>query len=962
MRDEDRRQGVESSISHRSNNADGRVTVAAAWLLSLVVAILLLPVGIVLRNTMAGTPAAGTFTVTPDSLSDAVAATAAEFRVDESGAATYAIPLFTAPGVAGVVPQLSLRYSSQGAGGPLGKGWSISGLSAISRCRATRESGDFIVSGIATDGDPAPINYTATDRYCLDGQRLLPTAVETAGACAAVAGMTVERMSTELQSHQRVCAYTPTSATAGVAFFTVERKDGSTSWYGDRDSNATANRADAYVNATAAGKTAFALSWAQTRFQDSTGNYIDYTYHEALDAAAGEHLPATVSYTGKTALQGQTVSSQAPFAQITFVYQNRPASEQVKGYAAGGQITQAHRLTAVRSESDGIQLRHYRLDYAPSASGSGMDTLVALQECRDATQAVCGAPTTFAWSQARAEFATKEYPANLPFGSIEKWRGFKQGDVDGDGRQDIVYIKEGSAGEACPSEYIYTAFSVLDASGRPSYVQGPTQCTTPAGSLGISRRGDGGWQLMDYNGDGRDDLFISSPVGQGWRLFLSTGRGTAKVFDDTNNVIGGLSPAIPSTDDKNRQVQRADLNGDGLPDIVYDSGGMKTRLMERQGAAFVFGAERSIVLQSSIPCMMCFDEKKVANWPDVGAMQIHDLNGDGSSDLLMQTELNKELAGDGNFRNEWYLEAYRVAEVTTTSIRLVTHGYWLDRYHQRRNGITSSYDYIVQPKFADINGDGLTDLLLKDTGGLWDYRLNSGQGFIAPVSLGAISYDQHLQPVDVNGDGRADIAYVNTAYSGGSEIGKKYFARLARPDGTISSSSMEIGGNAFLCEGYNCDPNQKLPIFMDADADGSLDFMSLRLSNNPDLFLSRAVDRFVPRDVIVKVTNGYGAETDIAYAPLTLKDFYRPDTGAFNGVPNGRGSPVFDLLVPTYAVKQVSSTSAQGGVPAAKSTLHYRYNGAKMQSGGRGFLGFRELRTIDPNQTGGYVTTSTLYS
>lgn len=941
--------------------ANDRISVTAAWLLSLVVAILLLPVGIVLRNTMAGTPAAGAFAVTPDALSDSVAAIAAEFRVDESGAATYSIPLFAAPGVAGVVPQMSLRYSSQGASGALGKGWAIGGLSAITRCRTTRESGDFIVGGVATDGNPVPINYTATDRYCLDGQRLLPTAAEAAGACTAVSGMTVERMSTEVQSHQRICAYTPAVATAGVAFFTVERVDGSISWYGDRDNNVTANRADGYVNATAAGKTAFALSWAQTRFQDSTGNYIDYNYHEALDSAVGEHLLATVAYTGRTALSGQVTSSQPPFAQISFVYQTRPATEQAKGYAAGGQVTQAHRLVAVRSESDGAQLRHYRLDYAPSASGSGMDTLVAVQECRDATQAVCVAPTTFAWSQARAEFSTKEYPANLPFGSIEKWRGFKQGDVDGDGRQDIVYIKEGSAGEACPSEYIYTAFSVLDASGRPSYVQGPTQCTTPAGSLGISGRGDGGWQLLDYNGDGRDDLFISSPVGQGWRLFLSTGRGAAKVFDDTNNVIGALLPIIPSTDDKNRQVQRADLNGDGLPDIVYDSGGMKTRLMERQGAGFVFGAERSLVLQSSIPCTICFS-RKVTNWPDVGAMQVHDLNGDGSSDLLMQTELNKELAGDGNFRNEWYLEAYRVAEVTTTSIRLVTHGYWLDRYYQRQNGLVSSYDYIVQPKFADINGDGLTDLLLKDTGGLWNYRLNTGLAFVAPISLGTISYDQHMQPVDINGDGRADIAYVNTAYSNSVETGKKYFARLALPDGTISSSSVEIGGNAFLCEGYNCDPLQKLPIFMDADADGNLDFMSLRLSNNPDLFISRAADRFVPRDVIVKITNGYGAETDIAYAPLALKDFYRPDTGTLNSAVWGRGSPVFDLLVPTYAVKQVSSTSVQGGDPAAKSTLHYRYSGAKMQSGGRGFLGFRELRTIDPNQSGGYVTTTTLYS
>lgn len=48
----------------------------------------------------------------PDLESDRVAAIAAEFRVNESGAATYSVPLYTVPGTAGVVPKISLDYSS----------------------------------------------------------------------------------------------------------------------------------------------------------------------------------------------------------------------------------------------------------------------------------------------------------------------------------------------------------------------------------------------------------------------------------------------------------------------------------------------------------------------------------------------------------------------------------------------------------------------------------------------------------------------------------------------------------------------------------------------------------------------------------------------------------------------------------------------------------------------------------
>ena len=90
-----------------------------------------------------------------------------EFRVAESGAATYSIPLTLAPGTAGVVPPLGLHYSSQRGNGLLGVGWSIDGLSAITRCRQT----------FAQDGTAQPLMFNDKDRFCLDGQRLLVTAV-----------------------------------------------------------------------------------------------------------------------------------------------------------------------------------------------------------------------------------------------------------------------------------------------------------------------------------------------------------------------------------------------------------------------------------------------------------------------------------------------------------------------------------------------------------------------------------------------------------------------------------------------------------------------------------------------------------------------------------------------------------------------------------------------------------------
>ena len=109
-------------------------------------------------------------------LSDGVGATHGEFRVDESGALSYTIPIYTVPGTAGLEPKVALVYTSNGGVRPLGKGWSIGGLSSINRCRKAREAGACIVNDVPVDVKPKPVSYSADDSLCLDGQRLLPAA------------------------------------------------------------------------------------------------------------------------------------------------------------------------------------------------------------------------------------------------------------------------------------------------------------------------------------------------------------------------------------------------------------------------------------------------------------------------------------------------------------------------------------------------------------------------------------------------------------------------------------------------------------------------------------------------------------------------------------------------------------------------------------------------------------------
>lgn len=980
-----------------TDEASPRTSIFAAALFLLVAAILIAPIGAIVIDAIADTGGGSASTsVLPDTISDTVAATAAEFRVDESGSTTYSIPLYGVPGTAGVAPKLSLSYSSQGGYGPLGKGWSIGGMSSIARCRATREAGDA-----TAESNPAPINFSATDQYCLDGQRLL--AVANSPACAAAGGMGVQQLRTEIESFQRVCAYTPSGGTNGPSFFTVERKDGSTSWYGDRDNNATANRVDGYFETNSPLKPAAALLWAQTRFQDSTGNYIDFIYSEnPAGATTREHLISEIRYTGKTVLSGQTGSAKAPYAKITFNYGIRATAQQAKGYSAAGTFDQTRRLDSITSCASGAagacaagsQARFYQLTYAAAPSGNGQDTLTSLQECRDSGKTVCMAPTTFAWSAGANEFATIEKPANFSLTS-DDIRGFKMADINGDGRLDMVL--EYTAGSGCSGgTWIVNALSMLDASGLSTFGVAQYNCVP----TNIVSRGNGAWHLFDYNGDGRDDLFVSSATGQGWRVHPSNGTG----FDMSTNLAPGV---IPSVDDKDSQVQLADLNGDGLTDIVYPNGSdLRARLMERQGAGFVWGVERAVAIDatSMSPCKpfapppesRCTRTIGALPTTKTGFMQMADFNGDAASDLLIGvTETVNDWTGncqipiappsppeesslasmEGGINStvlpyvpqaqaeriakaraalvggvncyitstHSYLYAFTIKSLTSTSVSLAAY--------DAPSGI-NPYAIVL----ADANGDGLTDAFVRATSSAdWAVRINTGAYFLGATMLPLSDYRDQTQFADVNGDGRADMLYV--VDSGGNKI---YYARYALPGGGFGTGTALPGGNARLCEGSGCNAATRTPIFADVDGDGNLDFLSLAPSLG--LYVSRASTRFTPRDVITRITNGLGAQTDITYAPLTNKDLYRRDTGSRNNLNWGRGSPVMDFLAPTYAVARASSSSPQAGVPTAKATVHYRYAGARVQSGGRGFLGFAVIDTIDPNQTGGHVVTTTSYA
>jgi hypothetical protein len=185
-----------------------------------------------------------------------------QFAVNQAGAATYSIPIAVPPGTAGVMPSLSLDYSSQGSNGLLGIGWTLGGLPSIGRCAQT----------VAQDGVAGTVSANSSDRFCLDGQRLV--------AISGSYGADGTEYRTEVESYSRIVSHGVAGGT-GPAWFEVHTKSGQVMWFGNSTDSQVVFQGTTIVD-----------SWALTRITDSKGNYYTVSYNN--DPSNGVAYPSRI--------------------------------------------------------------------------------------------------------------------------------------------------------------------------------------------------------------------------------------------------------------------------------------------------------------------------------------------------------------------------------------------------------------------------------------------------------------------------------------------------------------------------------------------------------------------------------------------------------------------------------------------------------------------------------------------
>jgi hypothetical protein len=331
---------------------------------------------------------------------------------------------------------------------------------------------------------------------------------------------------------------------------------------------------------------------------------------------------------------------------------------------------------------------------------------------------------------------------------------FTQADID----NGLIAYRE-TANVASPDSF---AFKVSDAAGNATTtasfrfdVSPAPIFESPVVVLAAFTPGAGNWNtdqtypraLADVNGDGMADIVGFGDAGV--YISLATGGGA---FAALQFKLAAFNPAQGWTSDDAFHRELADVNGDGMADIVGFGGAGVYVSLATGGGNFATPEFK----------LAAFNAANGWTSDDAFHRELADVNGDGMADIVGFGIPGVKVAlatGGGNFATpEVKLAAFNPANGWTSQ----------DAFHR---------------ELADINGDHMADIVGFGNGGVY-VSLATGGGNFAPFRIdiaafnpahGWTSNDQFPRELaDVNHDGMADIigfgnggVYVAAATGGG---------------------------------------------------------------------------------------------------------------------------------------------------------------------------------------------------
>ena len=896
--------------------------------------------------------------------------------VSDGGAPVYSMPIAVPPGIAGMSPNLSLTYSGAGLNGPVGNGWSLQGVSIITRCPNIR----------SVDGAVRNVDYTAADKLCLDGQRLVQT--DAGGTVSpfpqsndslGLASGDVREYRTEKDTFVRVRAYGAAGGVAGngPAWFRVWTKAGQIYEYGN-NANAAANAAIGVQNQSVV------AAWAVSRISDTLGNYIDFFYGQR-DVAWGSN-PFTgavpghewnlleVQYTGR--------GTQLPVNKVVLEYEDRASPANVaqdasETYHLGSKNVSLQRLKAIRTYVGSLKVRTTQLSY-DNGPVTNRSRLVQIVECAGAAEAVCLPPVRFSYSSGGGYSfqPSGNFPAALATSALidlQGARGVITGDFFGQGRQDILRWADNPAENQLWRNTGDGGFSQVPAGGGAGQFNLTDHNLFKSDSCYFT-------VVADLDGDGLTDLFRYSAAaslegaacdfGSGQPdagqavLYLSKGDGSftrvaynGPALNRSKGVT--LTPTAAQIKEGGhtgwtsaRNFLLFDVDGDGRLDVV-------TTLRPAY----------NVMADAEDPCRT------------VVCTQIWLGDGNGnftsrSTNLANHSLYTTPAAGSGIGQPKNVADANGDGLADVVRLNDPFHGPSV--YLSNGNGdFTASSgggcDYPL-----DFNGDGRADCLapaFDGTAGNNSLAVSTGAGYGAVAGFNLKTASQELssvpgQPVttgvsiaDFNGDGRSDILRWKD-----SSIDNALY--LSNGDGTFKRSDGFVLGSTIYAQLKKSDGTADYQLG-DFTGHGATEILSMVTNPSAGGATNRLFARAdaLPPDQLLTVTSPTGLVTRVTYVPLTNS---ASGTGGFNypfprytsaRVPGGAAIyPKQDITPPMQVVATLESDTGVtvGGVATTVKT-EYAYQGLRVDMQGRGLLGFMQMSQQQTAPNGEPLTVVTSY-
>jgi RHS repeat-associated protein len=754
------------------------------------------------------------------SKNEAVGATSGQLNVDPSGAATYSIPIAISPGSAGMEPKISLVYSSATGAGVAGYGWSISGLSAITRVSKSK----------AIDSSNGSLNFDANDRYALDGQRLVVINNIPDGAPGA-------EYRTETDGFSRIVSYGQRGS-FGPSWFKAWTKSGLIVEFGRSENSVV----------TPLGGAGESLTWNVNKISDTKGNSISFSYIEDPAYNIGRYI-SRIDYTSN---ESQGV---LPYASMRFEYESRP--DKFFGYIKGRKIGTTFRLKLIKSYCGETLVRSYSLNYIqrPYTERTILSSLIESDGAGVPYPALTFEYTNppIGWDYVNPA----QWAPPVPIYAPGPARGIGFIDLNADGRQDFFQSRFwGSGGEQ--GAWL----------NRESGWEWAPQYILPY-PLTVDGMGDTGARLTDLNGDGLIDEINPAST----HAALNTGNG----FVHSNRFTLKSEPEGVSSDYSGQdyyvsigKLDFVDVTGDGLPDCLGHANIYINSYDYETGQSSSYLAEtRPFTWQNAGPGA---DDSVGAGWinlpnyapllnRDLGAFFM-DVNGDGLID-----QVHHWSNGTGYY--------YKAVAYNTGSGWSLSQGDPLAPPEVMSAALGGDSNAPVGSLIADLNGDGIADQARHNigphryansafinTGAGWEYNSN----FLLPQPIGYDSSPRGGGLADVNNDGIVDMVY-----------GWNYHRVAYIGTGTGWSPS---DGEYNLPYPLVFDLTPSGAEFADINADGAIDQVYSRFTPASGWSREAAVNRRVNPDRLVKITNGFGVAVEISYAPLADPSVYTKGCGA----------------------------------------------------------------------------------